>query len=184
MPDIIQLIANGDLRLAANRQCWAVQNEAEQAIMEAIRREGRQVERAHPYDPQRQHGFIDSQKHGNQVFRQVSPDAPLVVCEAVWQYSHHVLPGLVGHRGPILTVANWSGTWPGLVGLLNLNASMTKANIAYSSIWSENFKDPFFLQGLRDYRPPGCSSALRHARGRAVARVFPLWRRRSGPHRH
>ena len=43
-------------------------------------------------------------------------DAPLVVVEAVWQYSHHLLHGLYTHRGPILTVANWSGEWPGLVG--------------------------------------------------------------------
>ena len=51
------------------------------------------------------------------------PDAPLIVVEAVWQYSHHVLAGLRTHRGPILVVANWTGTLPGLVGLLNLTAS-------------------------------------------------------------
>ena len=45
---------------------------------------------------------------------------PLIVAEAVWQYSHHVLHGLITHEGPVLTVANWSGTWPGLVGMLNL----------------------------------------------------------------
>ena len=49
------------------------------------------------------------------------PDAPLIVVEAVWQYSHHVLAGLRTHRGPILVVANWNGTFPGLVGLLNLD---------------------------------------------------------------
>src|ERR1035438_4985715 len=86
--DVIYLVANGDLRLSANRQCWAAQDQAEQAIMQAIRREGRQIERAHPYDPERQHGFIDSQKYGNQVFSNIPPGAPLVVCEAVWQYSH------------------------------------------------------------------------------------------------
>ena len=53
----------------------------------------------------------------------IHPDAPVIVAEAVWEYSHHVLAGLRTHRGPILTVANWSGQWPGLVGLLNLNAS-------------------------------------------------------------
>jgi hypothetical protein len=134
MPDTLYLIANGDLRLAANRMCWAAQHEAEQAVVQAIRREGRTIERAHPYDPQRGHGFIDSQKHGNEVFRSIPPEAPLVVCEAVWQDSHHVLPGLVGHRGPILTVANWSGTWPGLVGMLNLNGCLTKAGVPYSTL--------------------------------------------------
>jgi L-fucose isomerase-like protein len=73
------------------------------------------------------------------------------VVEAVWQYSHHVLHGLYTHRGPILTVANWSGEWPGLVGMLNLNASMTKAGVAYSSLWSVDFTDEFFLSGLRQW---------------------------------
>ena len=57
------------------------------------------------------------------------------------------LHGLYTHQGPILTVANWSGQWPGLVGMLNLNASMTKAGIAYSTLWSEDFTDEFFLSG-------------------------------------
>ena len=121
MPDPIYLIASGDLRLSANRSCWAAQEKAERAVMAAIRGEGRTIQRGHPYDPQRRHGLIDSQKYGNQVFGNIPEGAPLVVCEAMWQYSHHVLPGLVGHRGPILTVANWSGEWPGLVGMLNLN---------------------------------------------------------------
>ncbi len=67
--------------------------------------------------------------------------APLIVAEAVWQYSHHVLHGLITHRGPILTVANWSGTWPGLVGMLNLNGSLTKAGVKYSTLWGEDFAD-------------------------------------------
>ncbi len=151
MADAIYLIANGDLRLSANRNCWAAQQKAEEAIMAAIRREGREIQRAHAYDPEKQHGFIDSQKYGNQVFRNIPADAPLVVCEAVWQYSHHVLPGLVGHQGPILTVANWSGQWPGLVGMLNLNGCLTKAGVKYSTLWSEDFTDDLFLSGLRQW---------------------------------
>ena len=70
---------------------------------------------------------------------------PLIVAESVWQYSHHVLAGLTTHRGPILTVANWSGQWPGLVGMLNLNGSLTKAGVKYSTLWSEDFlsDEPF-----------------------------------------
>jgi hypothetical protein len=147
----IHLIASGDLRLSANRMCWAAQQKAEAAVMEAVRREGGTVVRGHPYDPDLGHGFIDSQKHGNQVFRSLPPDAPLIVCEAVWQYSHHVLAGLVGHRGPILTVANWSGQWPGLVGMLNLNACLTKAGVAYDSLWSRDFEDEPFRNGLRQW---------------------------------
>jgi hypothetical protein len=151
MPDSVVMIASGDLRLSANQKCWAAQAQVEDAVMKAIRSEGREVHRGHAFDPAKGHGFIDSQKYGMEVFRTLPPAAPLVVVEAVWQYSHHLLHGLYTHRGPILTVANWSGQWPGLVGMLNLNASMTKAGIAYSTLWSEDFTDEFFLGGLRKW---------------------------------
>ncbi|MCL4785067.1 MAG: fucose isomerase, partial [Bryobacterales bacterium] len=143
------LIASGDLRLSANRVCWPAQQEAEAAVMAAIRGLGREVKRGHAEDPVKGHGFIDSQSAGMEIFRSIPNDAPLVVCEAVWQYSHHVLAGLYSHRGPILTVANWSGQWPGLVGMLNLNGSLTKAGVKYSTLWSNDFTDEVFLNGLR-----------------------------------
>lgn len=149
MSEPVYLAANGDLRLAANRKCWPAQEKAERSVIAAIAQNGREVVRAHAYYAVKEHGFIDSQKRGMEVFREIPPDAPLVVVEAVWQYSHHLLHGLYTHRGPILTVANWSGEWPGLVGLLNLNGSMTKAGIPYSSLWSADFGDAFFLDGLR-----------------------------------
>src|SRR5215467_14394782 len=155
MSDTVVVIANGDLRLSANQRCWAAQTQAEEAVISAIRREGREVRRGHACDPEKGHGFIDSQKRGMEVFRSLPADAPLVVVEAVWQYSHHILHGLYTHRGPILTVANWSGQWPGLVGMLNLNASMTKAGIPYNSLWSEDFTDEFFLTGLRGWLSGG-----------------------------
>jgi hypothetical protein len=149
MAETAILIANGDLRLSANQVCWPAQQEVEQKVMEAVRGLGHAIERGHPYDENKGHGFIDSQKHGMEVFRRIPPTAPLIVVEAVWQYSHHILHGLYTHQGPILTVANWSGQWPGLVGMLNLNGSMTKAGIPYSTLWSENFDDEFFLGGLK-----------------------------------
>ena len=39
-------------------------------------------------------------------------------------------------------------SWPGLVGMLNLNGSLTKAGVEYSTLWSENFKDAFFRDAL------------------------------------
>jgi hypothetical protein len=151
MSDPVIVVANGDLRLSANRKCWPAQERAEQAVIAAIRDAGREVRRGHDYDPAKQHGFIDSQKRGMEVFRQIPLDAPLVVVEAVWQYSHHLLHGLFTHQGPILTVANWSGEWPGLVGLLNLNGSLTKAGVKYSSLWSVDFSDDFFTSNLRKW---------------------------------
>jgi len=143
------VIANGDLRLSANQKCWPAQQKVEEAVMDAILAEGYEVTRGHPFDPSKGHGFIDSQKCGMEVFRHIPTDAPLVVVEAVWQYSHHLLHGLFTHQGPILTVANWSGEWPGLVGMLNLNGSLTKAGVKYDSLWSVDFQDQFFRGGLR-----------------------------------
>jgi hypothetical protein len=42
-----------------------------------------------------------------------------------------------------------------LVGLLNLNASLTKAGVRYSSLWSETFTDPFFKAGLHEWLTTG-----------------------------
>ena len=149
------LIANGDLRLAANQKCWAAQSKMEDTLVKAFKKAGWKLSRAHNYDPQLKHGFIDSQKRGLEVFRTLDPDAPLVVAESVWQYSQHILPGLYTHRAPILTVANWSGTWPGLVGMLNLNGSLTKMGVPYSTLWSENFTDEFFRTGLAEWMTTG-----------------------------
>jgi hypothetical protein len=152
---IVYLVASGDLRISANQVCQKAQAELEEKITAAIETEGFKVKRGHPYDKAKQHGFIDSQHYGIEVFRGIPKDAPVVVAEAVWQYSHHVLAGLTAHRGPILTLANWSGTWPGLVGMLNLNGSLTKAGVIYSTLWSEDFTDAYFLKSLKSWLATG-----------------------------
>ena len=144
----IQLIASGDLRLSANQVCWPAQKAMEDDLTRAVGSCGYELIRAHPYKEDAKHGFIGSQKEGMQVFRAIDPNAPLIVAEAVWQYSHHVLHGLLSHRGPMLTVANWSGQWPGLVGMLNLNGSLTKAGVKYSTLWADDFSDPDFIKKL------------------------------------
>ena len=133
------LIANGDLRLSANQNCWAEQEAMETELCKLAKSMGYTILRAHAYDPAAKHGFISSQRQGMDIFSKIDRSLPIIVAEAVWQYSHHILAGLISHEGPILTLANWSGKWPGLVGMLNLNGSLTKANVAYSSLWSEDF---------------------------------------------
>jgi L-fucose isomerase-like protein len=145
------LITSGDLRQAANIVCWPAQEELERKLVGCFVDEGVTLRRAFPMDASRGHGFISSQRMGMDIFSTIDPDANLVFATAAWQYSHHVLPGLRYHRGPILTVANWSGQWPGLVGLLNLNGSLVKAGVNYSSLWSEQFDDQYFLTGLREW---------------------------------
>jgi L-fucose isomerase-like protein len=142
------LIASGDHRLAANATCWAAQRALEAQAREALAALGWGVERAGGEDYGQGHGFIDSQAKGREIFAQIHPEAPLVVAEAVWQYSAQVLPGLCRHRGPILLLANWSGQWPGLVGVLNLRGSLTKAGVEYSMLWGEDFAAPAFREKL------------------------------------
>ena len=155
----IFLITSGDLRQSANEVCWPAQAAFEHKLTEVFAAQGYNLVRAFPVDPQRKHGFIDSQRKGMEIFRSLNPEAPLVFATAAWQYTHHVLPGLRFHRGPILTVANWSGRWPGLVGLLNLNGSLVKAGVPFSTLWSEHFDDTFALDGLKEWLSTG---SLRH----------------------
>ena len=155
----VLLVANGDLRQSANEKTWPGQAAMEQQLTAAVARLGYKLVRAHPYKPAVKHGFISSQKEGMAVFSTIDPKTPVIVAEAVWQYSHHVLHGLISHQAPILTVANWSGTAPGLVGMLNLNGSLTKAGVKYSTLWSADFTDEFFLSGLATWLKAG---AVKH----------------------
>ena len=151
----ITLVASGDLRESANQACWEKQAEMEATLTSTFETLGHELVRAHAYNEDRGHGFIGSQREGMDVFATIDPHQPIIVAEAVWQYSHHLLHGLVGHQAPILTVANWSGTWPGLVGLLNLNGSLTKAGVKYSTLWSKDFSDDLFLNGVRTWLETG-----------------------------
>lgn len=161
----VYLIASGDLRLSANKQCWQAQHNMEQALQVAVEEQGYKIKRAHPFKEDKGHGFIASQREGIEIFKNIPADAPLIVAEAVWQYSHHVLAGLTTHQGPILTVANWSGQWPGLVGMLNLNGSLTKAGVNYSTLWSKDFTDNYFTTQLNDWLVSGtCDHDTSHCK--------------------
>jgi hypothetical protein len=154
-PKTAWLIASGDLREAPNRAGWPTQQRMEAAIARVFESLGWSVRRAHEVDPATGHGFISSQAMGLEVFGGIPIDAPLIVAESVWQYSHHVLAGLRTHRGPILTVANFEGDAPGLVGLLGLNAGLTKMGTPYSTIWSVDFTDAWFVDGIREWVQTG-----------------------------
>ncbi len=151
----VYTVASGDLRQSANITCWPTQAKLETDLAAALTSLGWQVQRGHAVDEAKGHGFIDSQRAGIEVFKTLPVDAPLIVVDAVWQYSHHVLAGLRSHRGPILIVANWEGMFPGLVGLLNLAGSLTKAGKKYSALWSKDFTDQWAMGGLKTWLETG-----------------------------
>lgn len=154
-PRTAYLITSGDLRESANVAGWPTQVELEAGVTRVLESLGWSVVRPFGVDPATGHGFIRSQRMGLEVFKDIPVDAPLVVAIANWQYSHHVLAGLRTHRGPILTVANFAGDWPGLVGLLGLNAGLTKMGKEYSTIWSVDFTDEWFVNGIREWTETG-----------------------------
>lgn len=154
-PDIIKagpgevlMVTNADLREPANVTCWPTQKLFEQRLADALETLGYKLRRAHPIHADRGHGFISSQKEGSDLFAGIDPDAPIIVLLTAWQYSHHIAPSLVHHRGPILLLANFDGTWPGLVGMLCMAGCLTSLECNYSRLWSETFADDTFIRGL------------------------------------
>ncbi|MCB0912992.1 MAG: hypothetical protein KDB60_15385, partial [Propionibacteriaceae bacterium] len=154
-PNTVYIVASGDLRTTANQKTWPMQQQVEGEFSAALGELGWQTTRAHGVDEAKGHGFIDNQRRGMDVFAGIPADAPLAVVEAVWQYSHHVLAGLRDHQGPILLAANFAGDFPGLVGMANLHASLTKAGVAHSTIWSKDFTDDWAKGKLAEWLSTG-----------------------------
>ena len=71
----VYLVASGDLRLSANKNCWNAQEEMEERLIAAFAREGMTVRRGHDVDPIEGHGFISSQRMGMDVFAGIDPDS-------------------------------------------------------------------------------------------------------------
>ncbi|MCE0495632.1 hypothetical protein [Vibrio salinus] len=148
-PKEILMVTNGDLRESANTNCWPVQEKYEQKLSQVLKEQfGYTLIRAHDINRIRKHGFIASQREGCDVFSGIDPNAPVIVLLTAWQYSHHLASSLAHHQGPILLLANFDGTWPGLVGTLCMAGTLTGLGTNYSRLWSENFDDAFFLESL------------------------------------
>ena len=109
---------------------------------------GIEAKRAHLYKGDKGHGFISSQREGSDLFATIDPDSPVIVLLTAWQYSHHLAPSLAKHRGPVLLLANFDGTWPGLVGMLCMAGTLNSLGKTYARLWSSDFDDEFFYQGL------------------------------------
>lgn len=64
-------------------------------------------------------------------------DDPLVGVCVHWCYAPHTTDGVVGKNSPLLLASNFSGLWPGLVGLLNTGACLESLGRKFSRVWSE-----------------------------------------------
>lgn len=155
-PGEVLFVTNADLRESANVACWPVEAKYEALLEKALAEHfGKRARRAHPIKADRGHGFIASQREGSDVFAAIDPDAPVIVLLTAWQYSHHLANCLARHRGPVLLLANFDGTWPGLVGMLCMAGTLTALGKPYARLWSEAFDDAFFLDGLKAWLETG-----------------------------
>ncbi|AGA29216.1 fucose isomerase [Singulisphaera acidiphila] len=64
-------------------------------------------------------------------------DDPMVGVYVHWTYAPHTVDGVVGKDNPLLLASNFSGTWPGLVALLNTGASLESVGRASSRVWTD-----------------------------------------------
>ncbi|MDB5352914.1 MAG: L-fucose isomerase family protein [Planctomycetota bacterium] len=72
------------------------------------------------------------------AIRKLGPiDDPMVGVFVHWTYAPHTVDGVVGKDNPLLLSSNFSGTWPGLVALLNTGASLESVGRHASRIWSD-----------------------------------------------
>ena len=145
----VYLISNGDFRDTAGVVCWPKQEETLKAVRSAFTKLGIQTEVVVKYDSKRKHGFVTKQCEGAALFSKIEPTAPVVIVLSCWAYAHNVCGPLQAHKGPILLLGNFDGTWPGLVALLNHGASLDRLCVKHSRLWSNDFaKDAPFMKKL------------------------------------
>ncbi|MCC6699061.1 MAG: fucose isomerase [Candidatus Hydrogenedentes bacterium] len=148
----VYLISSGDFRDSANEVCWPKQEETLKAVKAAFTKLGVKTDVFPKYDAKKKHGFVNRQCVGTEIFSKIDPNAPVVVVLSCWAYSHHVSGALQTHKGPILLLGNFDGTWPGLVALLNLAGTLDRLGVKHARLWSETFaKDDAFMKNLKTW---------------------------------
>jgi len=83
---------------------------------------------------------------------------PMVGVFVHWTYGPHTCDGVVGKDSPLLLASNFSGTWPGLVALLNTGACLESVNRKFSRIWSDSSdwtRDRVFMERLEEWTSTG-----------------------------
>lgn len=105
----------GDQRPAPNEMALASAEEATAQLERALDRLGRPHYRVPG-------GFV-SKPH--EAIERLGPiDDPMIGVCVHWFYGPHTTDGVVGKDNPLLLASNFSGRWPGLVGLLNTAACL------------------------------------------------------------
>ena len=85
-------------------------------------------------------------------------DDPLIGVCVHWFYGPQTCDGVAGKDNPLLLASNFSGQWPGLVGLLNTAACLESVGRQCSRVWTEAedwTQDDAFMANLEQWRTTG-----------------------------
>lgn len=163
MAQKIALFWPGDARRRPNELAQPSVEEATQQIERALRKLGKA--------PYRVEGFL-SKPH--EAIERLGPvDDPMVAVCVHWFYGPHTTDGVVGKDNPLLLASNFSGRWPGLVGLLNTGACLEMLGRPFSRLWSDApdlSADETFMARLEAF----CSSGRIDYPTDEVARSAPV----------
>jgi L-fucose isomerase-like protein len=144
----IALFWPGDQREKPNELALPNVEEATVGLERALKKLGRV--------PYRVPGFL-SKPH--EAIEKLGPiDDPLLGVCVHWFYGPHTTDGVVGKENPLLLASNFSGRWPGLVGLLNTGACLESVGRAFSRIWSDASDlttDEVFMSRLEEWCETG-----------------------------
>jgi len=147
MKQRIALFWPGDARDMPNKLALPNVEQATVQLEKAIKKLGRESYRIS--------GFIS--KPHESIERLGPIDDPLIGVCVHWFYGPHTTDGVVGKDNPLLLASNFSGQWPGLVGLLNTGACLESLDRPFSRVWTDRqewTQDPVFMQRLDAF----CSS--------------------------
>jgi L-fucose isomerase-like protein len=117
----------GDYRNRPNEWALPQSRETTDQLVAALRKLGRS-----PY-------VIDGYlTRPDEAIARLGPiDEPMIGVFVHWTYAPHVVDGVVGKDNPLLLASNFSGTWPGLVALLNTAASLESVGSEASRAWTD-----------------------------------------------
>lgn len=126
MPSKVAIFWPGDYRPKPNELARSQIERATVQLEAALRKLGRSSYRVD--------GFL-TRPHES-IERLAPIDDPLIGVCVHWFYGPHTTDGVVGKQNPLLLASNFSGSWPGLVGLLNTGACLASVGREFSRIWT------------------------------------------------
>jgi L-fucose isomerase-like protein len=144
----VALFWPGDARDKPNELALPNINEATSQLEAALKKLGRA--------PYRVEGYLSKPHHAIEKLGRI--DDPMVGVCVHWFYGPHTTDGVVGKDNPLLLASNFSGQWPGLVGLLNTGACLESVGRAFSRAWTSSpdyTKDAAFMERLDEWCTTG-----------------------------